>query len=64
MKIEFEIYETVKIKSENVIVYIVSISTDSGTKPPLYFIEKDDKFKIGDFSKDLVWCSREEIEKI
>ena len=40
---------------------IVAIDTDNGTNPPIYFVEKDDKYKIGMPEKDCVWCNFDEI---
>jgi hypothetical protein len=57
----FELYEIVIIKSQNIPGTIVSIDTDGGTKPPIYFVEKDDAYKNG--KNDLVWCEGEEISK-
>lgn len=60
----FELYENVKIKGTDVTGVVVAEDTDGGTKPPLYFIEKDDKYKVGVPDKDCVWCAAQEIEHI
>ena len=62
MKQSFELYESVRIKETGVLGTIVAIDTDGGTKPPIYFIEKDDKYK--NWKNDLIWCEGKEIEKL
>lgn len=61
---KFELYESVRIKGTDITGVIVAEDTDGGTKPPLYFIEKDDKYKIGVPDQDCIWCAAHEIEHI
>ncbi|MCC8073064.1 MAG: hypothetical protein LIO62_02935 [Clostridiales bacterium] len=58
----FELYESVKIVGTGQTGVIVAIDDDGGTKPPIYFVEKDDKFKTG--NDDLIWLENNEIERI
>ena len=58
----FELYSSVKITGSNITGVIVAVDTDGGTKPPIYFVEKDDRFKTGE--DDLVWLEADEIESI
>ena len=60
----FELYESVRIKATGVTGIIVAKDTDGDTKPPIFFVEKDDAFKTGKASEDCVWCDSEEIERI
>ena len=57
-----DLYESVKVKSENITGIIVAIDTDNGTKPPIYFVEKDDIYKTGE--SDLEWYESHELEII
>jgi hypothetical protein len=52
----------VRIKAGNIPGVIVAIDTDGGTKPPIYFVEKDDDYKDGLCDHDLIWCDSDEIE--
>lgn len=58
----FELYESVKIVGTGQTGVIVAIDDDGETKPPIYFVEKDDKFKTG--NDDLIWLENNEIERI
>ena len=58
----FDLYESVRIKATGVTGVVVAEDTDGGTKPPIYFVEKEEAFKTGDPNKDCVWCDPEEIE--
>lgn len=60
----FELYESVRIKGSGVTGVVVAEDTDGGTKPPIYFVEKDEKYKVGSPDKDCVWFSSHEIEHI
>lgn len=58
----FELYESVRIKGTDITGVIVAEDTDGGTKPPLYFIEKDEKYKTGVPDQDCIWYAASEIE--
>lgn len=58
----FELYSSVKIKESGITGVIVAVDSDKGTKPPIYFVEKDDEFKTGE--NDLVWLEAREIESM
>ena len=60
----FKLYESVRIKATGVTGVVVAEDTDGGTKPSIYFVEKDDAFKTGDWEADCIWCEPEEIEYI
>lgn len=60
----FELYSSVRIKATGVTGVVVAEDTDGCTKPPIYFVEKDDPFKKGDPNNDCVWCDPDEIEYI
>ncbi len=62
MSNRFNLYEQVKIKFSDETGTVVAVDTDGGTKPPIYFVEKDDKFKNGE--NDLVWLEASEISNI
>ena len=65
MNIEvFKLYDKIKIRSTGETGVIVSVSSDCNSNPAQYFVEKDDSYKVGDFLKDCVWCSYDEIERI
>ena len=63
MEKAFESYSSVRIKATGVTSIVVAEDTDGGTKPPIYFVEKDEPFKNGDPNNDFVWCEPEEIER-
>lgn len=58
----FVLYDKVRIKATNETGVIVEIDTDRGRKPPIFFVEKDDKYKTGFFPDDCIWCHWDEIE--
>lgn len=57
-----ELYERVRIKDTNETGVVVAFDTDGGRKPPIYFVEKDDKYKNGVPDDECVWCEPDEIE--
>ena len=59
-----KLYESVRIKGTVITGVIVAEDTDGGTKPPIYFVEKDDSFKTGEIESDCIWCEPEELEYI
>lgn len=59
----FELYSSVCIKATGVTGVIVAEDTDGGTKPPIYFVEKDERYKTGDPNNDCVWCEPEEMAR-
>ena len=59
---KFDMFDSVKIIAENITGVIVAIDTDDGKKPPIYFVEKDDKYKTG--KNDLEWFRCCDIEKV
>lgn len=61
---EFETYTSVRIIKTAETGVIVAIDTDGGTKPPIYFVEKDDRYKIGLPDNDCIWCEPDEIEQL
>lgn len=62
MAYTFELYSNVRIKATGETGVVVAEDTDGGTKPPIYFVEKDAVFKNGDPNNDCVWCDPDEIE--
>ena len=56
------LYEPVLIKQTGQTGVIVDVDTDGETRPPVYFVEKDDPYKIGIFSEDCIWCRYDEVE--
>ena len=61
LKKEFELYQTVKLKSKFITGVIVSISSET---PPAYLVEVNEEFKTGEVKKDLIWLESKEIEPI
>lgn len=59
----FELYENVRIKGTDVTGVVVAEDTDSGTRPPIYFVEKDEEYKTGEPDEDCVWCAVHELER-
>lgn len=47
----FVLYDKVRIKATNETGVIVEIDTDRGRKPPIFIVEKDDKYKTGFFTR-------------
>ncbi len=62
MKKQFELYEKVKIIATDETGIVVAIDTDGGTKPPIYFVEKDGEFKTWT-SKDLAWYEGYQLKR-
>ena len=44
----FKLYESVRIKATGVTGVVVAEDTDGGTKPPIYFVEKDNRTGVTD----------------
>lgn len=59
-----ELYDRVKVKKNGFPGNIVSIDDNHGKDNPIYYVEIDDEYKVGDFSKDMIWCERDEIELV
>lgn len=59
-----KLYDRVKVKKSGLPGNIVDISDNNGKSVPIYYVEIDDEYKVGDFLKDLVWCESDEIELI
>ena len=62
MNTAFELYESVRVKNTKETGVVVAVDTDADTKPPIYFVEKDDKYKTGTPDDDCIWCLPDEIE--
>lgn len=56
-------YDKVKIKKTGKHGMIVSIDTDGGTKPPIYFVEIDRAEKTEHDEENMFWCEENELEK-
>lgn len=59
-----ELYDRVKVKKNGFPGSVVSIDDNHGKDKPIYYVEIDDEYKVGDFLKDMIWCEWDEIELV